>query len=65
MNYYVYCNDQHVRSFHTEGAARAWVSELIAANLRAGAKGHPAYKLCYNGSESVTITTWERRTFKP
>lgn len=63
MNYYVYINGQHARSFHTEDEGKQWVLAQIANWRRNGAKGHPEYKLCWNGQTSATLVTWLASTF--
>lgn len=63
MNYYVYCNGQHVRSFNTEREGVDYVLARIKGWKDSGAKGHPAYKVCYNGSTSATLVSWQAITF--
>lgn len=54
MNYYLYQNNQFVKSFPTQEAGVAGIDKLLS-DWQMNAPRHPALKLCYNGFESVTI----------
>jgi hypothetical protein len=63
VNYYVYHNGGHIRSFRTEQEAIAYVKRHIEQWREAGARGHGEYKVCYNGSTSATLVHWPAETF--
>lgn len=60
--YYVYRNNQFVRSFPTESEGKEFVLDQIRQWRASGAKGHPAYKLSWNGN-GVVLISWPAATF--
>lgn len=62
MNYYVYHNGQHIRSFHTEQEGAAWVVEQIKGWRNMGARGHGEYKVVYNSRFGKPLT-WPAEDF--
>ena len=54
MDYYLYQNNQFVKSFRTQEDGIAGIDKLLQ-DWKMNAPRHPALKLCYNGFKSVTI----------